>query len=67
MTRQSKGSRKAPQKRIIKSSKGGRTARAPEARVTPADLAALQSILLARGLSFGDWLAEKIAADKSGA
>jgi len=40
--------------------KGGRTARAPEARMTPADLAALRKILAERGLSFADWLAEQI-------
>jgi hypothetical protein len=52
-----------PAPKRSKPSKGGRTARAPEARITPQDLAALQAILLARGLSFGDWLHEHIAAD----
>ena len=67
MKKQSKGAGKPAPKRVIKSSKGGRTARAPEARMTPADLAALEVILLARGISFADWLAEKIAADQGGA
>jgi hypothetical protein len=52
-----------PAQKSSKPSKGGRTARAPEARMTPADLAALKAILSARGLSFGDWLHEHIAAD----
>lgn len=59
--------RKPAPKRVIKSHKGGRTSRAPEARMTPEDLAALESLLEKLGLSFGDWLHEKIAADSQAA
>jgi hypothetical protein len=68
MSKSTKGAgRKPAPRRVIKASKGGRSARAPEARMTPADLAALKVILSARGISFADWLAEKIAAYQSGA
>jgi hypothetical protein len=63
MREQHTGAGKPAPKRVIKSSKGGRTARAPGARLTPADLAVLRVILSVRGISYADWLAAKIAAD----
>lgn len=50
-------------KRTIKPSKGGRTARAPEARLTPGELDGLRFVLVNRGLSFADWLVEKVKED----
>ncbi len=51
------------EKKDIKPSKGGRTARAPEARLTPGELDGLRFVLVNRGLSFADWLAEKVKED----
>ncbi len=51
---------KTKKKRTIKPHKGGRTARAPEARIRPESLERLKVILKSRGISFADWLEEKI-------
>lgn len=42
----------------------GRGARAPEARLTPAELDALKAILKRRGVTFSEWIREKIAEEK---
>ncbi len=49
----------------IKPHKGGRTARAPEARIKPESLKKLRAILDARHISFADWLEEKISESAS--
>jgi len=45
--------------------KGGRDARLPSARIRQKDLAALWEVLKKRGISFADWVIEKIWDDHS--
>lgn len=37
-----------------------RTTRAPEARMTPTDLSELKALLTDRGITYGDWIVEKL-------
>lgn len=41
----------------------GRTARAPEARLTPAELAELRDVLAFTGQTFADWIARHVKRD----
>jgi len=55
----------AMRKREIKPHKGGRDVRLPSARIRSKDLTALWEVLKHRGISFADWIIEKIWDDHS--
>lgn len=49
-----------PEENIITPHKGGRTERGPSLRMTAGEREQLDQILARRGVSFADWVAEKI-------